>query len=317
LGLAALLAFGVGLAVYLIIPIRAMASPPINWGMAASWPNFLWLVRAEPYHQFAFALPARLIPVRIGLELRLLAGAFIGWGLPVGLFGWYYLLKADKRLACVSLFTFLLISIYAIGYNTTDSYIYLLPAFFIFAWWIGWGLYKLGDEGAGLLAPKGPLVPKLQFGNERGIIGWGLLLLPLLSLWLNFSGQDLSRDREASDYTRQSLQLAAPKAIIITDDDARTFALWYGRYGLALRPDVAIVNSNLLAYDWYRQILHQAHPNLLLTDQAGQPLTNLSGFIELNLAHSPIYLSTTRTPPLAGYDLESSGPLQRVVALKP
>jgi hypothetical protein len=271
--------------------------------MVTHWSNFLWLVRAEPYRQFAFTLPGSLIPVRVGLELRLLVEAFMGWGLPIGLLGLYQLLKADRRLAYISLLTFLLISSYAIGYNTTDSYVYLLPAFFIFAWWIGWGLHKLG---AGLLAPK------VQFGRQ---IGWGLALLPLLSLWFNFSGQDLSRDREAYDYTQQSLQLVAPQAVIITDDDVRTFALWYGRYGLALRPDVAIVNSNLLPYDWYRQTLHQTHPELLLADQAGRPLTTLSGFIKLNLAHFPIYLATTQIPP--DYALESSGHLQRVVAFEP
>jgi hypothetical protein len=129
---AAFLAFCVGLAIYSIIPIRAATLPPINWGMATTWPNFLWLVSAEPYHQFLFTLPWKFVPTRIVTDLRLFTQAFVGWGLPVGFFGFQRLVRLHRSLAYTSLLTFLLISIYAIGYNTTDSYVYLLPAFLIF-----------------------------------------------------------------------------------------------------------------------------------------------------------------------------------------
>lgn len=301
---AALLAFCAGLSVYWIIPIRAAAFPPVNWGVATTLSNFLWLVSAEPYRQFLFALPWKFVPARFGTELRLLAEAFMWWGLPMGLLGLQSLVRLNRSLAYSSLITFFLISSYAIGYNTTDSYVYLLPAFLIFSLWVGWGLYDLGS------ALQKFMKSKLPSGK---LITGVILLLPLFSLALNSPDQDISQDREAYSYAQQSLQLVAPGAVIITEDDPHTFALWYGRYGLGWRPDVAIVNSNLLPYAWYRQTLRQSHANLRLSDEAGRPLTNLPAFIELNVSGSPIYLATLQPLTLEGYRLESLDHLQRVV----
>lgn len=295
------LAFVIGLSVYLSIPLRAATWPPINWGAATTWPNFFWLVTAEPYRSLPFTLPWSFIPVRVGVELRLLVETFMGWGIPLGLVGLRQLFKLDRRLASTSLIAFGLISIYAIGYNTTDSYIYLLPALLLFAWWLGYGLYYL-------------LITVTDLTFQRLAINL-IMLLPLLSLWLNFAGQDLSQDYGAYNYARQSLAHVPAEAIILVEEDPQTFALWYGRYGLGLRPDVAVVNSNLLAYPWYHQLLHQTHTSLLLTDQAGHPATNLSTFIDLNFVHSPIYLASSQ--PLERYRLEPSNGLHHVVEFEP
>lgn len=298
-------ALGVGLSVYLIIPIRAATSPPVNWGMATTWPDFLWLVSAEPYRQLIFGLSWKFVPARVLGELRLLAEAFMGWGLPLGLLGLQRLMRLDRSLAWGSLVSFLLISIYAIGYDTTDSYVYLLPALLIFSLWLGWGLYELGDA-----------VRKLARARwaRGGSIAWGLLaLLPLLSLAWNLPRQDLSRDNEAYSYAQSSLRLVAPGAVIIAETDPQTFALWYARYALGSRPDVAVVSSNLLPYAWYRRTLHQTHPHLRLTDQAGQPLTTLSAVIEWNASDLPVYLATLQAPVLESYRLEPADHLRRVV----
>lgn len=304
---AAFLTFCVGLSVYLIIPVRAATIPPVNWGGATTWPNFLWLVSAKIYRQFLFSLPWEFVPARIVVELRLLTEAFMGWGIPVGLLGLQQLVRFNRSFACGSLITFCLISIYAIGYNTTDSHVYLLPAFLIFSVWIGWGLYDLGKILQKFIPSK--------LGHGPLIIGAGIICLPFLSLWFNFPTENLNQDDEAYIYAQQSLQSVASEAVIITDDDSRTFALWYGRYALAMRPDVAIVNYNLLPYAWYRQNLHQTHPKLCLSDQAGRPLTTLSAFIELNLPGAPIYLATLQPPTLEGYRLEPVKHLQRVIKL--
>jgi hypothetical protein len=333
LAVAAFLAFCAGLSVYLMIPIRAGTFPPVNWGMATTWPNFLWLVSGEPYRQYLFALPWKFVPARIVTELRLLAETFMGWGLPVGFLGLGSLVGRNRPLAGSSLLTFFLISGYAIGYNTTDSYVYLLPAFLIFSVWIGWGLYDLGNALQKVTTrPSLPQVAKesnfaaINRLNLReaeksrlrsgSLISGVMLLLPLLSLALNFPHQNISQDSQAYAYAQRSLRLVAHGAVIITEDDPHTFALWYARYGLAWRPDVAIVNSNLLPYAWYRQTLRQTHANLRLSDQSGRPLTTLPAFIELNVSSSPIYLATQQPPTLEGYRLEPLDHLQRVVKLR-
>lgn len=297
-----LLAFGAGLSVYGIIPLRASALPAVNWGLATTWSNFLWLVSAEQYHRFFFALPWQFVPARVVAEIRLLAQAFMWWGLPVGLLGLHGLFRLYRSLGFGSLTSFLLISVYSIGYNTTDSYIFLLPAMLIFSMWMGWGLYDIGHSLQKHLLPE----------PGRSLVYLGIILLPAISLWWNFSDQNISHDKEAYNYAERSLNVVAPSAIIITDDDLHTFALWYGRYGLELRSDVAIVNANLLTYSWYRQILEQTHPHLLFNDEANRPLTTISAFIKVNYPQSPIYLATLQPPKLKDYPLEVVGHLYRV-----
>lgn len=298
------LAFGLGLSVYLIIPLRAAADPPVNWGTASTWSDFWWLVSAKPYRKFLFTLPWELIPTRFISELTLLTQGFMWWGVPVGLLGFQRLVRLDRSLAYASLLTFLLFSVYSIGYNTTDSYVYLLPALLIFAVWIGWGLHDLGQTLLNMASLK---------RRYAYLAGWGLIFLPVLPLCLNFSEQNLSNDDEAYVYAQKSLQLVANNAIIITNDDVSTFALWYGSYGLGWRPDVTTININLLSYAWYRQVLQQTHPHVRLAEPNERVVTTLPHLIDLNLATTPIYLATRQPLDLTGYNLEPLDHLQRVV----
>ncbi len=303
---AALVSTCAGLCVYLVVPLRAAASPPINWGMATTLPNFLWLVTAQLYRQFLFTLPWKHVPARVITELHLLTATSMWWALPVGVFGWVRRSRLNCSLGYSSLITFALFSTYAIGYNTTDSHVYLLPALMVFSLWVGWGLYDLGIA-----------VQEAMKSRPRGVdlLVWGLLLLPLITLFLNFPNQDISRDDEARSYAQQNLQLVAPDAVIIADNDPQTFSLWYGCYGLDLRSDVAIINSNLLPYAWYRQALSQTHGDLRLIDQRGQPLTTLRAFIKWNLPNSPIYLATMQPPRMDGYHVEPVVQLHQIKQL--
>ena len=43
------LSFALGLTIYGLIPLRAAANPPINWGHATTWQQFKWLVLREGY----------------------------------------------------------------------------------------------------------------------------------------------------------------------------------------------------------------------------------------------------------------------------
>ncbi len=62
---------------------------------------------------------------------------------------------------------------------------------------------------------------------------------------------------------------AAPaRALVVTQADRDTFALWYFHFALRRRADVAIVAEPLLAFDWYRESLRAAYPDLAVPAQA-------------------------------------------------
>ncbi|MCG3209554.1 MAG: hypothetical protein FOGNACKC_03181 [Anaerolineae bacterium] len=273
--LPAVAAFGAGLAVYLLLPWRASTQPPVNWGAATSGASFFELVTAQIYRPYLLAAPASIMWARASGSLSLLGGGLGWWGLPPVLLGLTRLWQAQRRLAMGSLVSTALFVGYALSYNTADSVVYLLPALLLAAIWLGWGLFDAGQAlAAHIHIPRGA--------------GWALLALPLLVLGLNFPQQNLSRDTVALQFARQKLESAPANAVILVEDDAATFALWYGRYGLNLRPDTAIVNSNLLAFDWYRRTLQATHPRLLLADPAGTPTRSLEEFTRWNRSAAPL-----------------------------
>jgi hypothetical protein len=240
----------VGLSVYGIIPWRAAAQPPVNWGGAYHWDGFYWLVTGQAYREYVFGLPWAYVGDRMLALVQIIVRSLVWGGLPVAIWGWRLMARYDRLLAVSSLLTVGLTIIYAVGYNTADSYLYLLPALMFMSLWLAWGLLDLLSQSGSYL--------------QGTRMAWGLLLLPAMVIVLNFSSMSLSRDRAALDFAQETLNHVSPDAIILVDDDRHTFALWYARYALGQRADVTIVNANLLGYSWYQTGLAAVHSTIRL-----------------------------------------------------
>ncbi len=243
----------VGLSIYAIIPWRALAQAPVNWGGAYDWDGLRWLVTGKAYRAYVFGLPWEYAGDRILALIQIVVRALAWWGLPAAAWGWYLMVRHDRLLGVGSLLTLGLIAVYAVGYNTVDSYLYLLPALILMALWLARGLLDL-------LRQAHPFLPGSWAAG-------GLLLLPVFSVAFNFTVVSLRHDRTALDFAEETLRQAAPSAVIVVVDDRHTFALWYARYAMGQRLDVAIVNANLLGYDWYQASLSRAHPKLALAPE--------------------------------------------------
>lgn len=213
------LSFLLGLLVFLYLPWRAAQASPINWGSANTWSGFWWLVSAAPYRHLAFGLPWEHLPQRVSALANLVGSQFQWWGLFLGLLGLFYLWQKDRPWALFSGAIALLTTVYAITYDTTDSYVYLLPLALVLSWWLAVGIAQVmhwiarrpGAQAAGLSA--------LALGL--------LVLVPGVNVARSYGAQDLSRSREAEVYARNVWQATEPDAIIMSDRDAQLFALWY------------------------------------------------------------------------------------------
>ena len=228
-------------------------------------PAQLWaLVSGEVYRGLLFGLPLAYLPARLGAwsaeALRQFGGP---WGVILALVG---LWRLDRHLHAWWQATLLIAaaySVYAIGYNTPDSFVYLIPAGCVAALWLAAGLDWLGeiamravrDYGTNSrIAPR----PVREFVAGRPIMFRIILIalllaVPAISAARFWRENDLSHDREAQEFVARALADAAPDALILTSSDGPTFALWYAVYGLGQRSDVAPVNVSLVAFDWYRR----------------------------------------------------------------
>lgn len=279
--LLAVLGLVLGLSVYGIIPLRAAQWPPVNWGGASTPEGFWWLVSGQAYRGLVLGLPLAHLPARLAVGLRLLVVSVGGWGLPFAVAGAVGLWERNRRLAASTLLVFAAYGLYAMLYDTTDSYVYLLPAAGMAVLWTACGLH-LGVEWVVGRASKG-VNPLLW---HVGVLA-AVLILCVASVPWHWATIDLSEDRQAIDYAVEALQGVPRGSLIVVRGDAHTFALWYGRYGLKVGESVAVVNDALLQFEWYRSILQRYHHDVL-----GDGLVvDLETLLEINQNVRPVYFA--------------------------
>ena len=244
------LATGAGLLVYVYLPLAAAANPPVNWGNPQSAAGFWWVVSGQLYRPFAFAVGWPEALGRLSAWSSLLWREFLPWGVILALAGLAWLWQADRFIALGMLVSLALGLSWAIGYDTTDSLLTLLPGWVMISLWIGLGMVWLLN----LLQRIGR-----RAALATGLVGLALLAVPLT---LNWTALDLSKNREAEDFLDAVLQTAEPDAMVLTVGDRATFALWYARYGLDRRPDIIPISRDLWALESYRRTVGTTHPSL-------------------------------------------------------
>jgi hypothetical protein len=248
---------GLGLLVYAYVPLRAAAQPPINWGGASDWSGFWWLISGQHYRELAFGVPSMFLAGRVQAWATLLVQQF-GWvGVGLGFAGLLYGAPRRRRFVWLSAGLAGAFSVFAIAYNTADSFAYLLPVYLIFALWMGIGV-------AAVLAVA-------QRWHAYAAAGLVVLLLAAVA-WsaLHTAPQvDASNDHRAARYAASVLEQAPPDALVITSSDRDSFVLWYYHFALEQRPDIVVAVEPLLQFDWYRENLRAIYPALQIPEQAG------------------------------------------------
>lgn len=129
----------------------------------------------------------------------------------------------------------------------------LVGSFYIFALWIGLGVYALFDEFRKLVNPKvlAPLVTVLCLFTVPGVMAY--------QNWDDHDRSNRFTGRSTAKAYLDSCQEDAG-AIIFTIGDNDTFPLWYAQEIEGYRTDVRVVNTSLFATDWYiDQMKRQAY----------------------------------------------------------
>ncbi|WP_109435650.1 DUF2723 domain-containing protein [Aquimarina sp. AU119] len=166
----------------------------------------------------------------------------------LGLIGFVFMLQRDKKkfwvLLVFFLFTGLALKIYLNErpFEPRERDYALVGSFYVFAIWIGFGVYALFD----LL--KSYLKPKILAPAVTAIC---LLAVPVLLAAQNWDDHDRSNRYTAQAMAKMYLQSCQKDAILFTIGDNDTFALWYAQDIEGYRTDVRTVNTSLFATDWY------------------------------------------------------------------
>ncbi|MRX37931.1 DUF2723 domain-containing protein [Flavobacterium sp. LC2016-23] len=166
----------------------------------------------------------------------------------LGLIGLMYHANKDLKsfyvLLALFLFTGIALKIYLNErpFEPRERDYALVGSFYVFAIWIGFGVYSLYESIQKYIAPKlaGPI-----------IIAGSLLAAPVLMASQNWDDHDRSGKYTAVAMAKAYLTSCDKDAILFTIGDNDTFPLWYAQEIEGIRTDVKIVNTSLFMTDWY------------------------------------------------------------------
>lgn len=233
--------FLTGLLLYLYLPLRSAASPEFNWGAVhRSVDKFFYHVSGKQFQVWMFdgrwreqfGVFLKLYPYQLAFIgfVPMALGLWRAWRLHRDVFWFLVLLMAG----CVG---------YAINYGIHDIDSYFLLAFI-----------------ASLLLMA---IGFLELSLHQMELAYAAFLIPLLSLTLNYKASDRSGETLVENYTRNLVDNLAPDALLISSQwDYCCSALWYLQKVEGYRPDVVLIEKELLRRTWYLEQLRQWVPDL-------------------------------------------------------
>ena len=166
----------------------------------------------------------------------------------LGLIGLFFVFSKDKKVFWTMLVFFLFTGIAIQVYTNVRPFeprerdYSLVGSFYVFALWIGIGVFALFDKAQTHFKSK-LLAPVISL--------FCLVAVPGILLSQNWDDHDRSNRKTAHAMAVNYLESCAPNAIIFTIGDNDTFPLWYAQEIEGIRTDVRVVCTSLLSADWY------------------------------------------------------------------
>src|SRR3989454_9383857 len=266
-----------GLTLDLFLPVRAARNPEFSWGSPASPGQLWWVLSGAQYARNFFARSLwdairHLMPGRWALDF--------GWGLALlGIGAVAALRHRPPGIAAVGialLASLVLLSVYAIG----DDVGYWMPA----------GLLVAALAGAGWAslwcATQGRRLARMGMAL---FLGAGVVL-GFASNWKNV---DASGDLTPYVYAQRNLSSVEPNALIVSEYDGRTFALWFYKATdfKKSHPGLVVAYKYLLVWPWYLHHLARYYRTLAVPGASSDVNLTMNRLIARNIRKRPVYLT--------------------------
>jgi tetratricopeptide (TPR) repeat protein len=255
---AALISIGAFVAVYAYLPLAASRSPVINWGHPRSLQEIWWHLTGRQY-QVYFSFKPEIMGEQFAEFCRMALREFSFPWLPLSLVlafaGLGDAFKRDR-----TIFWFLLTIViadlaYALSYEIAeDKDAYYLPTFISIAIAAGLGIRWLIRSAVSKSLPG--VKPSLA-------VVVAVLVVSTIALTANWPFNNRRHYFIAHDYVDNLLKTIAPNGLLLTLDWQVVSPMFYAQEIEQLRPDVKVVDINLLRRSWYFDYLKHAYPGLI------------------------------------------------------
>ena len=251
-------AFAALVVVYSYLPIAASRSPIISWGNPTSVQAILDHITGKQYQVF-LSFDSTIIGRQLVEFGKFISREFGPWWLPLvpglAVAGFVYLFKRDR-----ATFWFLgLLGIADVAYGISyfiaeDKDAYYLPAFVAFAIAAAFGLRWL----LSLSVAKRKSLAATQLISAALVF-----IVPMVAFASNWPFNNRRHYFIAHDYVENILGSIKRDSLLLTLDWQVASPMFYTREIERLRPDVKIVDVNLLRRSWYFDYLRTAYPDLI------------------------------------------------------
>ncbi|MDA0232522.1 MAG: hypothetical protein O3C69_03450 [Chloroflexi bacterium] len=301
-----------GLSIYAYAPIASLQDPALNWFFPNSLSGFRSMASATIYQPYVFGLPPDQLFDRVIATFDIWLTQFTALGAILGLAGVMFLWGRLRGFAIAGLASLLAFVVYAIAYNSFDSYVFLIPAFMVFGLWISAGLLNLTVSLA-VLAEKtqNNWIIRNKSRVAPAVIAVAVIGMPVWSIAFNYGGVDISDDTEAGDYVQEAFNIAGQGAVIIAED-IPTFSLWYQSLVVDPEQDVAVIATFLLGFDWYWEHIQRQFPDRIPPEDPVGCIQRLRAIVANNLGRTPVFLTRELALCPVRFSLAEAGPLWRV-----
>jgi hypothetical protein len=241
-------AFLAGLSINLYLPIRASAVPLMDWGNPVDLPSILRHLGGKQYGVWLFSSTATAVK-QLSYFFVTIGPKFSYVPLALALWGMRDLYRRDRDVFVLVLLLFAGCLAWAVNYDIEDIDSYFLLADIAVAMAAGAGAFAI------LTALRGR-------ARTAAMAAAGLLLGAQAAR--SWPDADQSGLRQVDQYSRAMLAAADAGAIIISYQwDYFVSASFYLQAVEGFRPDVMVVDKELLRRSWYVASLKRLHPELL------------------------------------------------------
>ncbi len=275
-----------GLSIYIYVPIAAAADPIVSWGSPDSIEGFRWMISGTIYQSYAFGLASELLSGRIATIAELLFTQFTVVGTVIGIAGLTTIWSYSRAFVIAAVASVLTIAVYAVAYNTVDSFIYLISAFMLFSLWLGVGTAVLG-QGIRRYAARTARFSEYQRQMYVGVFVVVALIVPVWSVATGWGELDLSSNDEPAEFARVTVARAAGGVVFA--EEPQLFSLVYQSQVENPELDVMVVGPLMLQHDWYWDQLIQYYPDRMPPNRPDTFEERVEWVIVFNLGVVPVF----------------------------
>lgn len=234
---------------YSYLPIRASQNPQLNWGNPVDLERILRHISGFQYQVWLFssieAAKKQLQYFISNLPTEFFITLFIA------VIGFIYSFFIARKFFIFNIITFFLTVFYSINYDISDIDSYFLLAYISIAFFILFGIIKIFQ----LL---------VENKINRWIIFLILLMFPVSQFIKNFTEVNQSKTVVYENYTKALLNSIPGNSVVLSYQwDFFISSSYYFQFVENFRPQIAIIDKELLRRSWYYNQLKRNYPGLL------------------------------------------------------